>query len=103
MAYFVVESAETYKLGKNAPFVKWLEFEGFQGRVIGGHYGGGTCKPWVFIDIDVKEFVYGVWGAQAAGPVVGKTHLTIEEFKTIYAVMQKSRERMKAIPGWADR
>lgn len=100
MPCFVVESLETYEQGSRAPFVRWLENQGFKGRTLGGHLGGGTCKPWLFIDIDGCEFVYGVWGAQATGPVIGQTHLTIEEFKSIYAIILKSRLRMKEVSSW---
>lgn len=103
MPCFVVESLETLELGSRAPFVQWLEGEGFKGRTVGGNYGSGTCKPWLFIDIDGLEFIYGVWGAAATGPVIGQTHLTIDEFKSIYAIVQQSRRRMKEVPSWQKR
>ena len=77
MPCFVVETVETYEHGSRAPFVKWLESQGFKGRTLGGHLGGGTCKPWLFIDIDGCEFVYGVWGAQATGPVIDNRGIQI--------------------------
>ena len=103
MAYFIVESAETYDLGEKASFVSWLESKGFHGRVIGGHYGGSRHSPWLYIEIDEREFVYGVWGARAVSPVIGETHLTVDEFKSIYSIIQKSRGRMKQISRWQDR
>lgn len=103
MPCFVIESAETFRQGRSAPVVKWLESEGFKGRTQGGHLGGGMCKPWLFVDIDGKEFIYGVWGAAATGPVIGQTHLTIGEFKTIYAIICQSRQRMKDVPSWQKR
>ena len=100
-AYFIIESAETYRLGGDAPIVKWLEAEGFVGRVCGGRLGSSKFRPWIYVDIDAKEFVYGVFGAKAtAGPIVGETHLTIDEFKSIYAIIQKSRQRMKDVDKW---
>ena len=103
MPCFVIESAETFRQGRSAPVVKWLESEGFKGRTLGGHLGGGMCKPWLFVDIDGKEFIYGVWGAAATGPVIGQTHLTIDEFKTIYTIICQSRQRMKDVPSWQRR
>ena len=103
MPCFVVESLETYEQGARAPFVKWLESQGFNGRTLGGNLGGGTCKPWLFIDVDGCEFVYGVLGAQATGPIIGQTHLTIDEFKSIYAIILKSRQRMKEVTSWQAR
>lgn len=102
-SYFVIESAETYRLGGEAPIVRWLESEGFVGRECGGRLGIGKHKPWLYVEIDSKEFVYGVWSAQAVGPVVGETHLTVDEFKAIYGIIQKSRRRMKEVSKWLER
>ena len=102
-SYFIIESAETYQLGENAPIVKWLESEGFTGRLVGGSLGSWTHTPWLYVDVGNKEFLYGAWSVQTAGPVIGAAHLTVEEFKTIYNIIKESKRRMAAIDRWERR
>lgn len=102
-SYFIIESAETYRLGGDAPIVKWLEAEGFIGRLVGGRLGSFKHTPWLYVDVGSKEFLYGAWSVQTAGPVIGETHLTIEEFKTIYGIIKQSRRRMTEIGRWERR
>ena len=95
MAYFVIESR------KSVPNI--LPFLIEEGFVNGCPTRIGNNTPWTFVDIDKKVYVFGVYGAAAAGPVIGDTHLTADEFKTIYDIIKRSRQRMKDIPHWKDR
>ena len=95
MAYFVVESR------RSVPNI--LPFLIEEGFVNGCPTRVGNNTPWTFVDIDKKVYVFGVYGAAAAGPVIGDTHLTAVEFKTIYGIIKRSRQRMKDIPHWKDR
>jgi hypothetical protein len=69
----------------DAPFVQWLLEEGFKIGWCKGHYS--NC-PWMYIDITRKLYAYGMPGI-AIVPVIGEHAITLDEFKTIYAIYKK--------------
>ena len=67
-----------------APFIKWLRSEGF---TYGGYHGNYGCC-WAHINITRKQYAYGMPGVGLALPI-GNHAITIDEFKTIYAIYKK--------------
>ena len=67
-----------------APFFNWLQGEDF---TFGGYHGNFGCW-WVHINITRKLYAYGMPGVSLALPI-GNHAITIDEFKTIYAIFKK--------------
>lgn len=69
----------------DAPFVQWLREEGFKIGWCKGHYS--NC-PWMYINITRKLYAHGMPGV-AIVPSIGEHAITLDEFKTIYAIYKK--------------
>ena len=67
-----------------ASFFSWLREEGF---TFGGYHGNYGCW-WVYINITRKQFAYGMPGVPLVKEI-GNHAITIEEFKSIYAIYKK--------------
>ena len=72
-------------LESDAPFVQWLRKEGFRIGWCKGHYS--NC-PWMYINITRKLYAHGMPGV-AIVPSIGEHAITLDEFKTIYAIYKK--------------
>ncbi|MBQ3391561.1 MAG: hypothetical protein IJG56_04100, partial [Clostridia bacterium] len=68
----------------DAPFFEWLRQEGF---TFGGYHGNYGCW-WAYINITRRQYAYGMPGIKLVQPI-GNHAITIEEFKTIYAIYKK--------------
>ena len=68
----------------DSPFIDWLRSEGF---TFGGYHGNYGCC-WAHINITRKQYAYGMPGVCLSQPI-GNHAITIEEFKTIYAIYKK--------------
>ncbi|WP_028129216.1 hypothetical protein [Selenomonas sp. AE3005] len=69
----------------DSPFVQWLRSEGFSYAGRDGNYG--ICS-WAYVNITHKMYAYG----KPFIPIVKETGnhaITIDEFKTIYAIYKK--------------
>lgn len=73
----------------DSPFVKWLRSEGFHYGHAHGNYG--NC-PWMYVNITTKLYGYGMPFVSYVR-AVGNHAITIEEFKTIYAIYKKYEGR----------
>lgn len=69
----------------DSPFLSWLQSEGFK---YGGYKGCYDNVCWIHINITNKTYAYGMPG-QAIIKATGNHAITIDEFKTIYAIYQK--------------
>lgn len=67
-----------------SPFLDWLRSEEFR---CGDHKGSYGC-PWIYVDLTRMQYAYGMPGIGKAG-VIGNHAITVEEFKTIYAIYKK--------------
>ena len=70
----------------DAPFYAWLKQNGFTKWQIGHGYYNGI--DWVFVNLNSKLFNPGMPGIKLTEPICDHA-ITIEEFKTIYAIFDK--------------
>ncbi len=75
--YFLIK----IKKNQSNMVIKYLNKEGFT------HITGGNC-PWVFIDIDNKEYRFGKAGI-CYGNVIGGHAIRFCEFRTIFRMYKK--------------
>ncbi len=68
----------------HAPFLAWLQSEGFR---FSGYHGNYGCW-WIYVNFTRKEYDYGMPGIALAKPL-GNHAITIEEFHTIYSIYKK--------------
>lgn len=68
----------------HAPFYEWLREEGFR---FAGYHGNYGCW-WAHINITRKQYAYGMPGVRLV-QAIGNHAITIDEFKTIYAIYKK--------------
>ncbi len=69
----------------SAEFYDWLDDEGF---TFGGRKGNYGVCPWCYADITRKLYAFGMPGVQVV-PAIGGHAITVDEFKTIYAIYKK--------------
>ena len=70
----------------NAPFMKWLESEGFNFGQLG--HGCYSNVWWVYINLTSKLYIYGMPGIKMTNTICNHA-ITIDEFKTIYGIYKK--------------
>ena len=78
---------ESFK-DSNAPFFAFLKEEGFS---YGSHKVNYGC-PWIHVDITTKQYAYGMPGVEPVG-TIGDHAITISEFKTIYGIYKKYKDK----------
>lgn len=71
----------------DADFYKWLESEGFERWKKGKGIFDGVI--WVYVNINSRLFTPGMPGIPITSPIIGDHAITIDEFKTIYAIFKK--------------
>ena len=74
---------ESLKKG-DAPFLKFLRSKGYTLGFFKGCFG---C-PWVHVDINTKQYAYGMPGVAITG-AIGNHAITIDEFMIIYSIYEK--------------
>ena len=72
----------------DAPFFAFLKEEGFS---YGSHKGNVGC-PWIHVDITTKQYACGMRGIEPVG-TIGEHAITISEFKTIYGIYKKYKDK----------
>ena len=94
-----IEDRDIYDNGRNAKIVKWLREHGFTERDVKGCI---EHNPWIWVYPWSMKFSFGIFGCPLGSEFCG-TFLTASEFRTIWRIIEKAKEREQKFPCFEQR
>lgn len=94
-----IEDRDIYDNGRNAKIVKWLREHGFTEHDVKGCI---EHNPWIWVYPWSMKFSFGIFGCALGSRFCG-TSLTASEFRTIWRIIEKAKERERTLSDFRQR